>query len=96
MRVRQNPKDHERYEDQVYDVSPVRRGGRSAGFTKLPPPGSVADARTQKPNAVLVALRVEANGGTSPPRAFKEPETFTKSESHSFANLSHRVQSDRR
>jgi hypothetical protein len=44
----------------------VRRGGRSAGFTKLPPPGSVADARTRKPNAVLVALRVEVNGGTSP------------------------------
>jgi glycerol-3-phosphate acyltransferase PlsX len=34
--------------------------------TKLPPPGSVADARTRKPNALLVALRVEVNGGTSP------------------------------
>ena len=70
MRVRQNPRDYERYKDQVYDVSdrnsPVRSDGRSAGFTKLPPPGSVTDARTRKPNAFLVALRVEVNGGTSP------------------------------
>jgi hypothetical protein len=28
--------------------------------------------------------------------AGKDAEAFTKSESHSFANLSHRVQSDRR
>ena len=34
--------------------------------------------------------------GKVQPEAGKDAEAFTKSESHSFANLSHRVQSDGR
>ena len=48
VHVRQNPKDHERDKDQVYDVSdrngPVRRDARSARLTKLPPPCPIAHA----------------------------------------------------
>jgi hypothetical protein len=90
VQVRQKPKDHERYKDQIYDVSdrngPVRRGGR---LIKLPAPGSVAQAGSRQPNGLYVTLWVKVHGGTAAagaersaflgqvqPEARKDAETF--------------------
>ena len=48
MPVRQNPKNHQRDKDQVYDMSdgngPVQRGRRAAGFSDRAALGAIAQA----------------------------------------------------
>ena len=65
MPVRQNPKNHQRDKDQVYDVSdgngPVRSVRRGARITELPLLGPIADPRTRQPDTLLMAARAHVN-----------------------------------
>jgi hypothetical protein len=73
----------------------LRRSGRGASLTELPPLGSVAQARTRKPNGLLMAFLIDVNRsapaadtdrtsflGKVHPEAGNDPEPFMESEAH--------------
>jgi hypothetical protein len=71
MQVRQNyPKNHKRDDDEIYDVfsryGPLRRSGRGASLTELPPLGPVAQARARKPHGLFMAFSIDVNRRAPP------------------------------
>jgi hypothetical protein len=94
VHVRQDPKNHQRDDDDIEDVrcryGPSRRAGRAARLTKLPTPCPIAQTRTRQAYALLMALLADIHNSSPPSHregstAFRQVDPGTLEDTEAFA-----------